>query len=106
MKKIILIAAAFALFPFGAQAVELDTDTNGYLDADKGGRNAALGTAAEAATGDFDAAGAAATVEDLYDTSAEIQFLDHTDWNYTNLHFARMPASTPGWVLISTYRNE
>lgn len=59
MKKIILIAIAFALFPFGAQAVDLDADANGYLDADKGGANAALGTAAVADTGDFEPAGGA-----------------------------------------------
>jgi len=40
MKRLILIAA-LVLIPWQALAVELDADSNGYTDADKGGTNAA-----------------------------------------------------------------
>lgn len=34
-----------------------------------------------------------------------IDFADHTPMNWTGLHFARMPPSKKGWIMVSTYRN-
>jgi hypothetical protein len=35
-----------------------------------------------------------------------VNFINHSDWNYVNLHFGKMPISKSGWILISTYQKD